>query len=168
MIPRHRPSFGLVDPGNRSLKLKDAYLRSDLPGQIMKSRREGRTRSCSRLAQVTTGTDGWVERELAEQGHAELFSQPLATSTPEDFKPATTVGARQVTHILDLTQHRCSGYLEYFDATHHVGDGHFLWSRDHDHPRKRHQLDQRQRHTACSGRQIDDQIIKLVPLGVKQ
>ena len=72
----------------------------------------------------------------------------------------------EVAHVLDHAEDRRAELLEHPHRPHRVVQRHLLRRRDDDRAGQRQQLAERQRHVAGAGRQVDDQVIELRPLGV--
>ena len=115
-----------------------------------------------RLAGVGVHAQVLGERHLAEQRHVELVGEQLAAALAED-REALAVGGGEAGHVLDHAEH-----LEV-DLAGHLGGaagdalrGRLRGRDDHD-PRLRQQLGERHRDVAGARRQVEQQVVELLP-----
>ncbi len=119
-----------------------------------------------RLAAVAALAQRRLERHLAEQRHAELLRQRLATALAEGIRGLPAAGAGEARHVLDHAQQRLAELLDHLRRPRgHALRGE-LRRRDEHGLGARQQLPEREPDVAGSRRHVDQQVVERAPVDV--
>jgi hypothetical protein len=113
--------------------------------------------------------DARIDRNLAQEVHAQLVGNALAAVLPEDVVAAVReVGRHEERHVLDDAEDRHCHLLEHAQALACIDHREVVGGR-HDHGAgERRLLRQGERGVARPGRKVDDQVVELAPFDVGQ
>src|SRR3569833_1630539 len=143
---RHPTSDNAIDPGYWTIRIR-----------------------CHRgLADVGLLANFDIERQRTQKSHAILLRHALAAALAEDVFGVTAFAADMNAHVLDDAEHRYFDLLEHLKALAGVEQGNVLRCGDDHRAAHRDALRQRKLNVAGAGRQIDDEIIELVPVSLAE
>src|SRR5215468_12527009 len=94
--------------GGRPLVARDRYLGGEPLGRrnkCMRGRRAG-IADKKRHARVTAFADRLIDRDAADERHAEILRHPLPAALPEDVRFVLAVRADEVAHVLENADRR--------------------------------------------------------------
>ena len=107
---------------------------------------------------------GRIERDAAEQRHADLVGEPLAAARSEDLLP----GADEVRHVLGDTDDAEAHLLCHSGRPHRDLLRGRLRGRHDEHLRPGQQLAERDRDVPRPGWHVDDERVQLAPVDVRE
>jgi hypothetical protein len=109
-----------------------------------------------------------MQRDLAEEGHAQALSLFARAAMAEDFGPLAAMGAEEIAHILDDAEHGHLDLAEHVETLAGIEQGDVLRGRDDDRAGQRNPLGEAELGVARAGRHIDDEDVEFAPLHVAQ
>src|SRR3569832_1823138 len=121
-----------------------------------------------RLAGIGVGTDAAIQRQRTEEFHAVVLAHALAAAFAEDALFVATLRADVQAHVLDHPDDGDADLLEHLETLARVNQRDVLRRGDDHRARHRHALCQRQLDVAGAGRQVDHQVVEVVPVGIVQ
>jgi hypothetical protein len=116
-----------------------------------------------RHARVAPFANRLIDRNAADEGHAQLVGHPLAAALPEDIRLVPAVRAHEMTHVLDHADRRDVQLLVHRDRPAAVRQRYLLRRRHHDRARDRDGLAEGERDVAGARRHVDDEVVEIDP-----
>ena len=119
-----------------------------------------------RGAAVPRHTDAEVQGDFAEERHAETLGLGACAAMAERVMDLAAAVADEGGHVLDDAENGRFHPLEHVDALLGIDQRNVLRRGDHDCTGNRDLLRQGQLGITCTGRQVDDEVIEVLPVGV--
>src|SRR6201989_3676100 len=116
-----------------------------------------------RRSRIGGGPDRHVQRDLAEERHAEPLRLMPRTAMTEDVRSGAAMRALEVAHILDNTEHGDIDLLEHREPTPRVDQGKVLRCRNDDRALQRHVLRERPLRISGARWHVEDEYIERAP-----
>jgi hypothetical protein len=155
----------MLGEGDRLVARLHRQAAGGLARDLAVGERDGRIRlgGHGRVAAVGLLADAQVQRQRAEQRHAVLLGDALAAALAEDVLGVAAVAAHVHRHVLDDAQYRHLHLLEHAQRAARVQQRDVLRRGDDDRGGDRHALRQRELDVARARRQVDHQVIEVLP-----
>src|SRR3954467_748209 len=122
----------------------------------------------NRATRVTALANDRVDRDLTEERHTVLLRRAPPATFAEDRGDGAAARADEPTHVLDDADDRRLHLLEHLQTLDRIGQGDILRRGDDDCTGEGNLLRQRQLHVAGTRRQVDYQVVEILPEDIVQ